>query len=148
MEEKENPSILKDDFSARTYPSIFASIVPVLLDRSNKTNWVFRVEINKPLLAPTVSRKSDSKSEANPSCCHWSNAWSHLEYDTYITYNSMYQISHGIQLIGPLNNSINIVGLFQFLKYRSYGLMVYAFSCTKSRDTSVLFIKMDHKVFF
>ena len=36
--EKVNPSILKDDFSSRTGPSIFRSIAPVLLDRSNGTS--------------------------------------------------------------------------------------------------------------
>ena len=37
LEETVNPSILKDDFSSRTDPSIFTSIKPVLLDYSNKT---------------------------------------------------------------------------------------------------------------
>ena len=32
-----NPSILEDDFSSRTDPSILTSIAPVLLDWSNKT---------------------------------------------------------------------------------------------------------------
>ena len=40
-EKKVNPSILKDDFSSTTDPSIFTSIAPVLLDRPNKTSWVF-----------------------------------------------------------------------------------------------------------
>ena len=38
LEEKFNPSILKDDFSPRIDPSIFKSIAPVLLDHSNKTS--------------------------------------------------------------------------------------------------------------
>ena len=38
LEEKVNPSILKDDFSSRTGPSIFTSIEPLLLDRSNETS--------------------------------------------------------------------------------------------------------------
>ena len=33
LEEKVNPSILKEDFSLRTDPFIFTSIAPVLLDR-------------------------------------------------------------------------------------------------------------------
>ena len=37
FEEKDNPSILKDDFSSRTDPSIFTSVAPELLDRSNET---------------------------------------------------------------------------------------------------------------
>ena len=41
LEEKVNPSIIKDDFSSRTGPSIFTSITPVLLDQSNETSWVF-----------------------------------------------------------------------------------------------------------
>ena len=32
------PSILKDDFSSRTDPSIFTSIEPLLLNQSNKTS--------------------------------------------------------------------------------------------------------------
>ena len=38
LEEKVNPSIIKDDFSSRTGPSIFTSITPVLLDQSNETS--------------------------------------------------------------------------------------------------------------
>ena len=38
LEEKVNPSILKDDFSSRADPSIFTSIAPVLLVQSNETN--------------------------------------------------------------------------------------------------------------
>ena len=37
-EEKVNPSILKDDFSSITDLSIFTSIAPVFLDRSNETS--------------------------------------------------------------------------------------------------------------
>ena len=40
MEEKEKPSILKDD-SARTEALIFASIAPELLDWLNETSGVF-----------------------------------------------------------------------------------------------------------
>ena len=39
--EKNNPSILKDDFSSRTNSCILTSIALVLLDWSNKTSWVF-----------------------------------------------------------------------------------------------------------
>ena len=40
LEEEVNPSILKDDFSSRTDPSIdvFISIAPPLLNRSKKTS--------------------------------------------------------------------------------------------------------------
>ena len=38
LEEKVNPSILKDDFSSRTDPSLFTSIAPVLLDWPNETS--------------------------------------------------------------------------------------------------------------
>ena len=38
LEEKVNPSILKDDFSSRTDPSIFTLIAPVSLERSNETS--------------------------------------------------------------------------------------------------------------
>ena len=37
LKEKDNPSILKEDFSSGTDPSIITSIVPVLFDWSNKT---------------------------------------------------------------------------------------------------------------
>ena len=35
LEEKVNPSILKNEFFSRIDPSIFTSIAPVLLDQSN-----------------------------------------------------------------------------------------------------------------
>ena len=38
LEKKDNPSILKDDLSSRTDPSIFTLIAPVLLDWSNETS--------------------------------------------------------------------------------------------------------------
>ena len=38
LEEKDNPSILKDGVSSRTDPSIFTSIALVLLDRSIETS--------------------------------------------------------------------------------------------------------------
>ena len=38
LEEKVNPSIVKDYFSSRADPSIFTTIKPVLLDRSNETS--------------------------------------------------------------------------------------------------------------
>ena len=70
LEEKVNPSILKD-FSSRTDPSIFTSTAPVLLDRSNETSRVFLALKSKSHFLPqtTVSRISDSSLEANSSCC-------------------------------------------------------------------------------
>ena len=76
LEEKVNPSILKSDFPSRTDLSIFISIEPLLFDWSNETSWAF------PALKPTshflpqstVSRRSNSNSEANASCCHRSDA--------------------------------------------------------------------------
>ena len=41
LEERVNPSFLKDDFSLRTDTSIFTSIEPVLLDQSNETSGIF-----------------------------------------------------------------------------------------------------------
>ena len=38
---RDSPSILKEDFSSRTDPSIFTSIAPELLNRSNGTGSVF-----------------------------------------------------------------------------------------------------------
>ena len=81
LEEKVNSSILKDDFSSRTDPSIFTSIEPLLLDRSNETSWVFPALKSTSHFLPqsTVSCRSDSSSEANSSCCHRWDVWSHLE---------------------------------------------------------------------
>ena len=42
LEEKDNASTLKDDFSSRTDPSTFTSIVTVLLHHSNKISSVFQ----------------------------------------------------------------------------------------------------------
>ena len=50
LEEKDKPSILKDDFSSRTDPSIFTSIAPMLLDGSKLS--FSSIEKNKPLPAP------------------------------------------------------------------------------------------------
>ena len=41
VKRKVNLSVLKDDFSSRTDPSIFKSIVPELLDQSDELSWVF-----------------------------------------------------------------------------------------------------------
>ena len=38
---RDSPSILKEDFSSRTDPSIFTSMAPELLNRSNGTVSVF-----------------------------------------------------------------------------------------------------------
>ena len=38
LEEKVDPSILKDDFSSRTKPSIFTSITPKLLDQPKQNS--------------------------------------------------------------------------------------------------------------
>ena len=76
LEEKVNPSILKDDFSSRTGPSIFTTITLVLLDWSNETSRVFPALKSASHFLPqsTVSRRSDSSSEANSSCCQRSDA--------------------------------------------------------------------------
>ena len=51
LEEKLNPSILKDDFSSRTDPPIFLSIAPVVkLFKPNQLSFSSN-EINKPLPA-------------------------------------------------------------------------------------------------
>ena len=81
LEEKVNPNILKDNFSSKTDPFIFTSIEPLLLDRSNETSRAFPALKSTSHFLPqsTVPRRSDSSSEANSSCCHRSDAWSHLE---------------------------------------------------------------------
>ena len=72
---------LKYYFSSRTDSSIFASIAPALLDWSNETSWVFPAlkSTSHFLRQSTVSHRSDASSEANSSCCHRSEAWSHKE---------------------------------------------------------------------
>ena len=70
-------SILKDNFSSRTDPSIFTAIAPELLDQSNKTSQVFwgLQSTSNSLSKSTVSWSSDSSSEVKSSCCHKSDAW-------------------------------------------------------------------------
>ena len=82
LEEKENSSILKDDFSSKTDWSIFTSIAPELLDQSNKTSWVYPAlkSTSHFLSQPIGSCRPDLNSEATSSCRHRSDAWSHLEY--------------------------------------------------------------------
>ena len=64
-----------------TDPSILTTIAPALLDWSNKISWVFPTMRSTSHFLPqsTVSRRSDSSSEANTSCCQRSDALSHLE---------------------------------------------------------------------
>ena len=61
LEEKVNPSILKDDFSTRTDPHIFISIAPVLLTSQTKLAELFQ-HLNQQAIfcQPTVSHRSDS----------------------------------------------------------------------------------------
>ena len=81
LEEKINPSILKEYFFSRTEPFIFTLIAPVLLEQSNKTSWFFPALKSTSHFLPqsTVSHRSASSSETNSSCCHRSDVWSHLE---------------------------------------------------------------------
>ena len=75
------PQHLKSWFISRTDPSIFISVAPVLLERSNEASWVFpALESTSHFLPQSiVSRKSDSNSGTNSSCCQRSDAWSQLE---------------------------------------------------------------------
>ena len=81
LEAKVNLCILKDDFPSRTNPSIVTSIAPMLLDLPNETSSVFPALKSTSHFMPqsTASRRSDSISEANSSCCHRPDVWSHLE---------------------------------------------------------------------
>ena len=76
LEEKVNPSILKDDFSSRTGPSIFTSITPVLLEWSNKISRVFPALKSRSHFLHwfTVSCRSAPSSEADFSSYHRSDA--------------------------------------------------------------------------
>ena len=76
LDEKETPSILKDDFSLRTDPSIFTSIPPELLDRSKESMLYFPYSKSTSCFLPQsiVSNRSDLSSEANSSCCLTSDA--------------------------------------------------------------------------
>ena len=75
-EEKANPSILKDGFSSKTDPINFTLTEPFLPDRSKETIQLFPALKSRNHFLPqsTESRRSDSSSEANSSCCHKSEA--------------------------------------------------------------------------
>ena len=81
LEEKGSLSILKDYFSSRINPYIFTSIAPEVLDWSDKTSGVFPELKSTSYFLPqsTVSRRSDSSTEAKSGCYHKSDACSHLE---------------------------------------------------------------------
>ena len=73
LEEKVNSSILKDDCTSSTDPSINSAIA-IRLVKQNQLNFA-SIEIKKSLPAQSrVSCRSDSSSEANSSCCHRPNA--------------------------------------------------------------------------
>ena len=67
LEEKVNPSILKDYFSSKTDPPVFTSIAPVLLDQSNEISYFFpALKSTSYFLSQfTVSCRLDLSSEAN-----------------------------------------------------------------------------------
>ena len=75
LEEKVNPSIIKDDLSSITDPIIFTSIAPLLLNQSNKTSQVFPALTSTSHVLPQsiVSCRLDSSSEANSICYHRSD---------------------------------------------------------------------------
>ena len=74
--EKMGPTIMKDDFSARTDLSIFTSVALELLHPPNERNFS-SIETIKPLYTQsTVSQRSD-QSSASSSCCNKSDARSH-----------------------------------------------------------------------
>ena len=77
LEEKVNPGILKDYFFSRTNTFIFTLIKPELIDRSNKTSWLFPALKSKIhfQVQSTFFHRSDLSSEANSSCCQRSDAW-------------------------------------------------------------------------
>ena len=89
-----NPNILKDDFSSRTDPPIFTSILPLLIDCSNKTTWVIPPLKSTSRFLPqsTMPHKPDSSSEANSSCCH-RYAWSHLEQRVAVLQIKIFQLA-------------------------------------------------------
>ena len=74
LEEKDNPSILQDDFSSTIDPSIFTSIASVLLDWPNKTVFPALKSTSNCLSQSTISLRSDSSLQTNSSCCHRSDA--------------------------------------------------------------------------
>ena len=74
------PQHLKRRFFLRIDASIFISYSTSVI-RPVKSSWVFPALKSTSHFLPqlTVSRRSDSSSEANSSFCHRSDAWSHLE---------------------------------------------------------------------
>ena len=80
---KSQPQHLKRWFFLKNRPLHFhINSTSVTGDWSNKNSWVFPALKSTSHFLPhyTVSRRSDSSSEANSSCSHRSDAWSHLKY--------------------------------------------------------------------
>ena len=122
LEQKVDPSILKDALSSRTDPSIFISMGPLLLDWSNETTWVFPALKSTSYFLPqsTMSRRSDPSSEANSSSCHRSDAWSHLEQSAVVQ----------IALIWKWNQKIRRKGAFSSIQI-SWGQKMIKKYCRK-----------------
>ena len=74
-------NIWTDDFSSWINPSILASTIPELFKRWIKNIVFSQYWIQHPTSHPSskISRKSDSSSEVNYSCCKKSEAWPHLQ---------------------------------------------------------------------
>ena len=68
------------DFEDPLSPQLKEGGRTLWLYQSNKIRWVFPALKSTSHFLPqfTVSCRSDSSSEVNSSCCHRSDAWSHL----------------------------------------------------------------------
>ena len=88
-----NPSILQDDFSPELDSSIFTSIAPQWIGRSNELSWVVSPSKSTSHFLPysTVFRMSGSISEANLSCCHRSDA---CNIDSNVTENIIRKVNN------------------------------------------------------
>ena len=77
---------LKRWFSLKNRPTHFHINSISVLRLVKLTSWVFSALKSTSHFLPqsTLSCWSDSSSETNPSCCHKSDAWSHLEVGSSI----------------------------------------------------------------
>ena len=111
MQEKDNPRILKGDFSSRTDPPIFTSIAIKLVIQ--KKLHFFSLEINKPLPAPVYCLVSQIQVQKltlvipKIRCLLTFRVESSaLSLDCNITNNIRKIINHGMKRVAPRMNRV------------------------------------------
>ena len=98
QKEKNNPSILRDDFPSMKDPSIFTLIKPPLLEWSNDISSVFPAlkstrHFRPQYIQSTPSRRSVSCLKAYHSCCQRLEASLQLVQSIVIAYTAILQIT-------------------------------------------------------